>query len=50
MAAERSEAASSGLRFSKVSPREESNLHYLVRSEVFYPLNYKGAVFTFIVY
>lgn len=25
-------------------PRQESNLHYLVRNEEFYPLNYEGVV------
>ena len=40
MAAERSEATSSGLRFSKVSAREESNLDQELRSLLFCPLNY----------
>ena len=40
----RSEATSSGLSglpFSKVSSWQESNLHRLLRREIFYPLNYK---------
>src|SRR3989338_4608363 len=40
MAAERSEATSSGLRFSKVSAREESNLDQELRSLLCCPLNY----------
>ena len=42
MAAERSEAASSGLPFPKVSPREESDPHLELRSLLFCPLNYGG--------
>ena len=42
MAAERSEAASSGLLFPKVSPRQESNPHLSLRTGPFYPLNYRG--------
>ena len=45
MAAERSEAASSGLRFSKVSPREESNPDYRNRNPVSYPLNDEGITY-----
>ena len=31
-------------RLSLRSPRQELNLHHLVRSETFYPLNYGGSV------
>ena len=42
VAAERSEAASSNLPFSKVSPRQELNLHLGLRRPLFCPLNYEG--------
>lgn len=38
------EAASSGLPFSKVSPREESNLDLRIRSPSLYPLSYGGYI------
>ena len=44
MAAERSEVASSDLPFSKVSPREESNLYYEIRNLASYPLNDEGII------
>ena len=43
LAAERSEAASSGLPFSEVCPHQESNLNLGLRSPLFYPLNYGGS-------
>lgn len=42
LTAERSETASSGLPFPKVSPRQESNPHHEHRKLAFYPLNYEG--------
>ena len=41
LVAERSEANLSNLQFPTWCPRQELNLHHLLRREIFYPLNYE---------
>lgn len=42
LTAERSEAAVSNLQFPIWCPRRELNPHRILRTDLFYPLNYEG--------